>query len=487
MNSSQIILISIIAFLICGLLACELLLKNREKYSKVLSIVLKVSAITLFSFYIVRNTLSDNFIWVINGGIYNNAKFDKHDYLQSFLRWSYLVSVCLLPVAAFYKNKTLKRFAFYITFANVVLTLIYYNNYLAYFLKAFRDPTISRGIITKDWFRYFEFDVEIAAMAISCICIGFMEKLKLLFYKLSDVLNFVCYLPTLFLVAIPVYVPQSLFGFTKLQMIFPSTQHFVWLFGTLVLCFFIYMWFRNKDKEVQKIVVCYLCLFIFQHYNSMYLMDLVASRLPFQLCNVGSYFMLIAYVFHRRPKMQKFFDFIFIVNVFGTIVATIGFDLGEGLLSFWNIHYYLEHIWIFTIPYLMIAFGIYKVPDKHCYLHAWVGFTAYFVVCLTVGTIFNAYFYSPTSRFWNKVNYFYLFDDTIAGVLGFLKKFAKYKLTVNKYSISIVNILIVYIMYSVGCVFTFIVNKKILSVAKDHTELHNKNIAFKKAKEIEKC
>lgn len=487
MNSSQIILISIIAFLICGLLACEFLLKNKEKYSKVLSIVLKVSAITLFSFYIVRNTLSDQFIWVINGGTYNSIRFDNHDYLQSFLRWSFLVSVCIMPVAAFYKNRTLKRFAFYIGFVNVVLSLVFYNNYMNYFLKAFRDPTIARGIITKDWFRYFEFDMELAAMSIGVIMLGYLGKKDLLFHSLRDVLNFVCYLPTLFLVAIPVYVPQSLFGFTRLVMKLPSIQHFVWLAGTVALCFFIYMWFRNKDKELQKIVVCYICLFVFQHYNSIYLMDLVASRLPFQLCNVGSYFMLIAFIFHNKPKMQKFFDFIFIVNVFGTLVATIGFDLKEGMLSYWNIHYYLEHIWIFAIPYLMVAFGIYKVPDKHCYLHAWVGFTAYFVACLTCGLIFNGYFYDPASRFWNKVNYFYLFDDTVANVLVFLNKTYKYSIYINhKYVFNPIIPAFVYVIYSIGCVITFLINKKILSVAKDHTELHYKKLAFKKAaKEIE--
>ena len=480
----QIFMIALLGGTFAVLLGLQFLLKKfgkAENYGKILDISLKVAAITLFTFYIVRNTLSDHFIWTINGGTYAQVYYKKHDYLQSFLRWGYLVSVVLLPCAAFYKSKTLHRFAFVLSLANVVLSIIYYQNYMAYFLKSFVDPTSVRGIITAPWFRHFEFDVEIIMMGIATIIIGLRTNKELLFRKWKDVMYFFAYLPALFLAAIPVYVPQSLIGFTDLYMKLFSVQHAVWLGGTVALCIYMFFLFRNKPKIIQKIVVCFMCLFVFQHYNSMYLMNLNASRLPFQLCNVGSYFMLVAYIFHKRPSFQKFFDFIFIINIFGTIVATIGFDLGEGLMSFWNVHYYLEHIWIFSIPFLMVAFGIYKLPGKGCYKHAVIGFTIYFVLCLGIGLIFNAYCYKPGDRFWNKVNYFYLFDHTVTDLLSFMKPLYKYSVHINGYAMNFFIPLVIYAMYVPGAFVTFLVSRKVCEVAKDHTELHKRKLALKKA------
>lgn len=488
MNLDQILITSLCGGFLLAFVVLYILLRKNKMFEKVLGILLKAFAVTLFAFYIVRNTLSDQFIWIINGGTYNDIYYENHDYLQSFLRWSFLVSVCILPCAAFYKNRTLHRFAFIISLANVVLSVVYYNNYMNYFTKTFVDPNAVRGIVTAEWFRHFEFDVELISMGLATILIGLTSNKDLLFRKPKDIVNFVVYLPSLFLVAIPVCIPQSLFGFSGLIMQLFSIQHFIWLGGTIVLLLIIYFWFRNKDKTIKKIVILYACLFVFQHYNSIYLMSLSASRLPFQLCNVGSYFMLIAFIFHNKPKMQKFFDFIFIVNIFGTLVATIGFDLDEGMLSYWNIHYYLEHIWVFSIPFLMLAFDLYKIPSKHCYLHAFVGFTIYFVVCLGVGLYFNAYCFKEGDPFWNKVNYFYLFDSTVEDILTFLKPLAQHSIYVHGYLFNPFIPMIVYAMYLPGCFITFLVTRKLYNVGKDHRELHIRKHALKKAaKEIEQC
>ena len=487
MGKNELFLFIFIVAFAAALSICAYFLNGNEKYKKILSIIFKAAAITTFSFYIIRNTLSDHFVWQINGGVYAGSRYDNHDYLQSFLRWSFLVSVCIMPVAAFYKNNTVNRLAFYVSVVNVILTIIFYADYMKYFQRGYIDPNNVRGIVTKPWFRNFEFDVEIASMAISTLILGFTANKKLLFSKRRDVVNFVCFLPAIFLVAIPVYLPQSLFGFTSLFMNLFSPQHFAWLGLTVILFFVIYFGFRNQSKTIKKIIVLYASLFVFQHYNSMYLMSLSAQRLPFQLCNVGSYFMLVLFIFQNKKWCQKFFDFVFIINVFGTIVATIGFDLEEGMLSFWNIHYYLEHTWIFSIPLLMLAFGIFKLPEHHAIKHAVVGFTIYFVICLTAGLLFNAYKYDPASRFWNRCDYFYLFNEDIVSFLKFLPFIVKHPAQLNGFYFYPLYMVVAYVAFLSGSIAWYFLDKKFYSVAKDHIELHRMNKTFKEKKGEELC
>lgn len=489
MKFDQILLIVLFVIFAAAISVCNFLIeeKNKEKFRKILILILKISAIGVFSFYILRNMLNDFFIWTINGGHYDNNFYKQHNYLQSILRWSYLVSVCLLPTAAFYESKTLRRFAFYISLANVVLTIIYYNDYMYYFTSTKIEIGAARGIVTKPWFRHFEFDFEIIFMMVSTLIIGFNDNMKLLFKKGPDIVKFVVFLPTLFLVAIPVYLPQSLFGFTALFMSLFSPQHFIWLGGTVVLLLFIYFVFRDRSKLIKEIVVCYMALFLFQHYNSMYLMSFTASRLPFQLCNVGSYFALIAFVFHKYPKMQKFFDFIFIVNISGALFATIGFDLKEGLMSFWNVHYYLEHIWLFIIPFLMIAFGIFDLPDRHAFKHAAIGFTIYFACCAGFGLFFNSVMKDRTP-FWNKCNYFYIFDDkTATDVFPFLRFVRKWSVRWNKYYFYPLLMIFVYGGFLPFSFIVFLINRKIILVGKDHSELRSRRHLLYKKEDAELC
>ena len=101
----------------------------------------------------------------------------------------------------------------------------------------------------------------------------------------------------------PVYLLQSLFGFTDRYMKPVSMENFAWIFVILSMIAIIYFVFRFKSYEVRYSVLVFIALLLFFHYNSIYLMDLKASRLPFQLCNLGAYIVLIALLI----KKQKFF------------------------------------------------------------------------------------------------------------------------------------------------------------------------------------
>lgn len=502
MGTDQLILVILASLILVGLVVLEVFFKKNEKYRKILSLILKISACVLVGLYAIRSILNDSFVWIINNaedfhGTIGSREFHRHDYLQSFLRWGYMVSVCIIPTAAFFKSKTVRRFAVIVPLATVVLSIIYYADYMKYFTTfdtyeiEFDYTNKVRGIMTSESFRHVEFDLEIIFMAICSLIICATDKLELLPTKALDLPKFFGFLPTLFLVAIPVYLPQSLFGYTRLQMSLFSPQHFIWLGGTVVLLFIIYFVFRDKSITVKKAVVCYLCVFLFLHYNSIFMWIIEAKRLPFQLCNIGCYCALIAFAFHKFPKMQKFFNFVFVINISGALFAAIGFDLGDGLLALTNVHYYLEHIYLFIIPYLMVAFGIYQLPGKNAFVHATIGFSIFFLVCVFTGLYFNGVMLDKPlangKTFWTRCNYFYIFDiDDATEVFNFLSFAKKWPVTLNDYRFYPLLMIAIYVGFLPFSFVMFIINKKLILVGKDHGELRARRHLLKK-KETESC
>ena len=68
---------------------------------------------SLALFYVLvtlwRSCMSDGFLFVINGGYYENVFYDVTDPLQSILRWGLYISATVSVVAVFCDNKTFKN------------------------------------------------------------------------------------------------------------------------------------------------------------------------------------------------------------------------------------------------------------------------------------------------------------------------------------------------------------------------------------------
>ena len=70
------------------------------------------------------------------------------------------------------------------------------------------------------------------------------------------------------------------------------------------------------------------------------------KRLPFQLCNIGAYLILLSLI----TENKRIFNFTLIVNVIGVLFALFLPDLdGEGLFYLYNMHF------IFG-PYIYLIF-----------------------------------------------------------------------------------------------------------------------------------
>lgn len=448
--------------LIFGIVAVSfvllLIFKNKLGKDKVI-LLLKIFSVSLFVLVNFRSFLNDNFVWVINGGTYGSIYYKTSDVWHSILRWTLMLSYVAYPCAIFFKSKFLKNVSIYFCLPVNFIATFFYSDFLNYFIT-----NSGRAIYASEWLRHLEFSFELILGMLFPLTLRFLAGYKFDVKNKSEWLTFFGLLPLCLLVVIPVTVPQSLFGFSSKYMVAFTLPHILWIVVILSMLVGLYFAFRFKDKNTRYALCTFLALFLFLHYNQIYLMDLNMKRLPFQLCNLGSYLVLFALL----VKNQPFFDFVLLANVPGAMIAFLVPDISEGMLSYWNIHFYIEHTWVFIVPLLMVALRLYERPNKGTFKHFFVGFSFYFVFCAVIGILANCCMYKPFSWFFNRVNYFYLFDDTVINALPFLRFTRKYFITWNNYSFYPLYMLSVYILYSVFCLMCNYVFRQLCVVGDNH-------------------
>lgn len=115
------------------------------------------------------------------------------------------------------------------------------------------------------------------------------------------------------------------------------------------------------------LVLYILALSLLMQYNQMFgAISINIERLPFQLCNIGSYLILVALI----TKSKKIFNFTVIVNVVGVRFALAVPDLdGEGLFYLYNMHFILEHTNVLVVPILALLLNIFPRLDKKSFKH----------------------------------------------------------------------------------------------------------------------
>ena len=439
-------------------------------FQKTVLLTIKILTIILFVLAVARNFLNDNFVWIINGGTYGDVYYQNVDIAQSLLRWGLTLSIIVLPCAAFFKTRVLRNIAIYFCVPIAILCFVFYGRFLWYFTT----PS-GRAIMTAPWIRHVEFCLELIIIIVVGLLFRFGVKHKFDIKNTREWVNFFCLTPLALLIVIPVYLPQSLFGFTNKYMAPLTIYNILWILVIFLLLAILYFVYRFKDKETRRMICTFLALFLFYHYNAIYLMDLKMSRLPFQLCNLGAYLIIVALLINK----PKFFNFVLLANVPGTMIAFCVPDVSQGLLSFWNIHFYIEHTWVFVIPLLIVALRVIERPKRNSLASFFIGFSIYFVFCAIVGVIANAYLYSETSTFFDKVNYFYLFNNTVIQVLSFLRYTRGFQITLNGYTFYPLYMLAIYVLYSAFCVAFYFLYNYFLKMGDSHFEYRQMRIELR--------
>lgn len=382
-----------------------------------------------------RFMLSDSFTFVINGGFYDNIFYDKTDPLQTILRWGYYLNYAIIPMAVFYESRLFRNIASYVCLPFSVLSAVFFEDFMPYFLA-----DTGRGLHMTVGFRYFYFALELT-LAVSVTLIALIKEKHYFNVKSKkEWLDFLVATPLIILLMMPVYTPQSLFGYSKLIAEKGSVYHFGWLLILLTVTLALYYSFRFRPRIERRMLVVFLSIVLFFHYDSLYLMGFSIPRLPIQLCNLAAYFFIFAFVFN----MPRFAQFCFLTNTTGTLIALILPDFLLGAFGFWNMHFVLEHSLVLMIPALAMGLRLCDRPTKKSLKYAFIGFSVYFVFCLTVGTILNGY--SDVTGF--EVNYFFLFDlDKALGMFPFLEFVRKFNVTFGRFGFNPLFVSIIYVAF----------------------------------------
>ena len=435
-----------------ALLSVIILLSFRRVDDRKFDIFLKVVTIVFCAIGYFRFFLSDGFIFVMNGGWYGDIYYDNADIWQSILRWVYFTAYSVFPMAVFFKSRFFKNVASYITMPFAVLSAIFFEDYMVYFLSE-----SGRGIHGPEAFRYAYFVIELVLAILIPLLLQIKYKHYLNFKDKREVINFFVGFPLVLLVTIPVYVPQSLLGFGEEVYTMFGGFHFAWIGVLIAVILALYFVFRSRPMHDRKMLCMFLTFALFFHYNSLYLMGAPLDRLPFQLCNIASYFLLIAMVFNLGKMMQ----FCYIINITGTILAIAAPTFEQGAVSFWTLHYIVEHSLVLVVPVLAMALRLYPRVSNKSIKYAFIGFTAYFLFVFILGTLMNGF----SEELGGKVNYFYMFDPVVAfDFLPFLSFAGEAYFTIGRFEFYPIMEIIIYLGFNAIWLICYLVIRLIFKI-----------------------
>ena len=425
------IVIAVLMATYCILRFC--VFKGNEKFAKVINKILKISVVVYACLMLVSLILPDAFA----------LSYSKEDlasmparYGYAIVRWFSMVSFICLPIAVFYKNRTIRNIAIYFCTIMTIVQICFFKQYLIDFTSTAGRGLNSISVISDGFkqflinpiFRSIWFGILMCLQLVIPVILAIQERHVFEFKNKKEYFNFFITLPFMILSALPIYVLQHLFGYTNLIFEAYGIVHFAWIF--LIVCEIIalYFIFRKRSEETKMVLLLVLSLSLIMQYLQMFsAISINVARLPFQLCNLGSFFILFSLI----TKNKHLFNFTVIINVIGVLFALASPDLdNKGLFYLYNMHFILEHGNVMVIPLLALLFGIFPRLDKTALKDCLIGFTIYFVCVWTLGTMFNAIALKTGNDFW-AANYLFMFDASKAIKLlgdGVGKLFVSFKI-----------------------------------------------------------
>ena len=423
--------------------------------------MLRVITIVFCAVGFFRFMLCDGIIYVINGGLMNEVYYEATDILSTILRWGYFAHYSVLPMAVFTKSRLFRNLACYYCLPFSVLCAVYFERFMPYFTQ---DTGV--GIYAPPTFRYVYFVIELVLAIAIVLMLCIREKHFLRVTDPWEVLRFFVALPLVAFCTMPVYVPQSIFGYSDIKFSSFGTVHLLWMVALVAVTWLLQRIFRFRSLDDRYNLCLFLTLVLFFHYNSLYLMGFNLPRLPIQLCNLAAFFYIVAIPF----KMNRFFQFCFIVNITGTLIAILSPDFATTGIGFWNLHYVFEHSLVLMIPVLAMGLRIFPRVTRRSLKYAAIGFVCYFVFCVVLGGLLNVF----SNYTGQEVNYFFMFDLKKAESFVSLISFAEiWSVTIGAYTFYPLLFIIVFIIFSLLCLAFYRFTLYCYKVEDDQLQLRN--------------
>lgn len=379
----------------------------------------------------------------------------------AIVKWLSSLAFIMLPLAVFFKNRIVRNVAIYICPIISIVQFIVYPELLEVFTSPLGRGVNSLAIASEGFksfminptFRGIVFALTLALELLVPIILAFQEK------HIFDVKNVkewgmsALVLGATLFSCMPISVPQHLFGYSNVIFDAWTLPHILWIVFVVLEVAILYYIFRNKNHEDKMIMLFILSLSLLMQYNQMFgAISINIERLPLQLCNVGSYLVLLVLI----TKSKKLFDFAVIVNVVGVLFALAMPDLdGEGLFYLYNMHFIFEHTNVLVVPILALLLKIFDRLDKKSLKHFFFGFLIYFGVIFVLGTIFNGIAKSTGNSFYS-ANYLFMFDkETAAGFIPFLGDLFNVNFSIGSLTFYPLMLVTVYVVFNVICLLVF--------------------------------
>ena len=456
-----------IVFLLAAIATTAVLLLFRSREASRLDLLLKVFAVSFCVLAFSRLFLSDAIVFNINGAWYENVKYENADIFHAILRWGYFINCAVLPMAVFYESRFFRNILTVVCLPFSVLSAVFFGKYMEYFISE-----LGRGFHVPAPIRYVLFIVELV-LAISVPLIIIIGKKHIPNVRCKkELVDLILGIPAVAFASMPLYLPQSIIGYDSQTPKIGGNYHLTWIAFLFVLCVSCYYVFRFKSYDERYRFCMFITILGFFQFNSIYLMGVTIKRLPFQLCNIASYFYLVAMVF----KLKKMFQFCFIVNMTGAIFAIIVADLSIGNFSFWTMEYVIEHTYVLLVPAMVMGLRIYPRVDTKSLKYIFGGFTIYFLFAFVVGTILNGY----SDITGETVNYFFMFDLELAyDFFPFMTFTSNWHYTFGRFEVYPMVIMGIFCLYSLLCYLIYLLVRFSYKLEDDHLELRRSSIELR--------
>lgn len=431
------------------------LIRRKEKF---LNIVMKVLVIIFMILTFVNVFLPDSFVYSYSEEelVGNNKIF------EAFIRWFRYVGFLVIPIAIFKNKKVINKIAIYFSLPIAIINLVMYFIYLPEF-----TTTNIRGIanirflgegfrsfISNDIFRSSVFGVISLLEIVILLYILFKNYKNIMFDSIKEIFTFIITLFSLILLIIPIYIPQYIIGYTNIIFESYSIGHLIWVLALVLEFTLLNTVFKNKSNEDKYILVLIMSMALLIQYNQMFsaINELTFERLPLQLCNIGSYLILITLL----TKCKKLFSFTLIVNVVGGLIALSVMDVdGKGIGYLWNMHFILEHSSVVIIPLLCLSLKLFPPIKKIDIVYVLGGFLIYFITVLNLGTQVNSV-YKLTGNDFFEANYLFMFDKVKAeNLVSVFGKLFETEINIGNYTYYPVIQSAVFFTFSALCVGIF--------------------------------
>ena len=178
--------------------------------------------------------------------------------------------------------------------------------------------------------------------------------------------------------------------------------------------------------------------------------------MPFQLCSIAAFFYLITMI----TKSRRMFDFCYLSNIVGALIAVFLAAFTEDALCFWTVHYIQEHSFVIIVIITALTLGVFPRVDRRSVKPMLIGFSLYFLFCFVSGTAINV-----STGGGYTVNYFYMFNlETAVSYVGFASFTGVLEVKILNMTAYPLLIALVYILFVSLCVGFYFLNRGIYAL-----------------------